>query len=82
MVAGGGSKTLPLSRSGNVDLVSRDWRKGHWRWTTPSATKSRLSESLLGLSELASRDMVVGDNNIGGWWLVVGGLTAAAAWWL
>ena len=38
------SKTLPLSRSGDVDLVLRDSREGHWRWTTPSATKSRSLE--------------------------------------
>ena len=63
------SKTLPLLRLGDVDLVPRDRREGHRCWTTPLATKSRSSESLLGLSELASRDMVAGDNNIGGWWL-------------
>ena len=68
VIEGGRVKTLPLSRSGDVDLVSRDQREGHRRWTTPSATKSRSSESLLGLSELASRDMVAGDNNIDGWW--------------
>ncbi|KAK9991984.1 hypothetical protein SO802_026969 [Lithocarpus litseifolius] len=61
-------KTLPLSRSGDVDLVSRDQREGHRRWTTPSATKSRSLESLLGSSELASKDMVAGDNNISWWW--------------
>ena len=50
-------------------MVSRDWGEGHRRWTTPSATKSRSSESLLGSLELASKDMVANDNNIGGWWL-------------
>ncbi|KAK9990598.1 hypothetical protein SO802_025583 [Lithocarpus litseifolius] len=38
------SKTLPLSQSSDVDLVSRDRREGHWRRTAPSATKSRSSE--------------------------------------
>ena len=60
---------MPLSRSGDINLVSQDRREGHRCWTTPSATKSRFSESLLGLSELASNDMVAGDNNIDGWWL-------------
>ena len=38
------SKTLPLSRSGDVNLVLWDLREGYRRWTTPSATKSRLLE--------------------------------------
>ncbi|KAL0012882.1 hypothetical protein SO802_007990 [Lithocarpus litseifolius] len=38
------SRTLPLSQSGDVDLVLRDRREGHRRGTAPSATKSRSSE--------------------------------------
>ena len=38
------SKTLPLSRLGDIDLVLRDSREGHRCWTTPSATKSRSSK--------------------------------------
>ena len=66
MVAGGGRVEPCLSR----DQATSIWccETGHWHWATPSTTKSRLSESLLGSSELASKDMVVGDNNIGGWW--------------
>ena len=38
------TKTLPLLRLGEVDLMKQDPREGHQCWTTPLAAKSRLSE--------------------------------------
>ena len=68
MVAEGGQVEPCLSRDQVTSIWCRETGKrviGAGQLLQPL---NQDSESLLGSSKLASKDMVADDNNIGGWW--------------